>query len=89
MAFVESMPSFFVDFGVAATLNGVAVRGIFDDAYGEVFGGIVSGTGPVFRLASSATHARGQSLVIGAATYTVSAVEPDGTGMSLLRLEKA
>lgn len=88
MAFVENLSPMFADFGVDATLNGVPVRGIFDDAYGEAFGGMVSGSGPMFRLASSSNAARGQSLIIGAVTYAVTGVEPDGTGLTTLRLDK-
>ena len=89
MAFVESTAPFFADFGVTATLAGADVRGIFDDAYGEAFGGLVAGSGPMFRLPSSIAATRGDSLVLGATTYTVVGIEPDGTGMTLLRLEKA
>lgn len=89
MAFTESFAPFFADFGVDATLNGAAVRGIFDSAYGESFSGLVAGNGPVFRLASDAGHQSGQTLVVGAVTYTVTSVEPDGTGMTTLQLEQS
>lgn len=89
MAFVESFAPLFADFGVDATLAGAPVRGIFDDAYGEAFGGLVSGSGPMFRLPSSVAATRGNALVIGATTYTVAGIEPDGTGLTVLRLEKA
>jgi len=87
MAFVESFAPFFADFGVDATLNSVPVRGIFDAAYGEAFG-MISGTDPVFRLMSSVVVSNGATLVIGAETYIVIGIEPDGTGLSLLRLQK-
>ena len=89
MAFVESTAPFFADFGVSVTLGGAAVRGIFDDAYGEAFGGLVAGSGPMFRLPSSVAVTRGESLVLGATTYTVVGIEPDGTGITTLRLEKS
>lgn len=89
MSFIEDRAPFFADFGIAATLNGASVTGIFDDAYGEAFGGMVMGSGPMFRCQSSAGHAAGQALVIGATTYTVTGVEPDGTGLTVLRLDKA
>lgn len=85
---VEYFSAYFADFGVDATLNGVTVRGIFDDAYGEAFGGLVAGSGPMFRLLSSVPVSRGAALVHGASTYTVVGIEPDGTGISVLRLEQ-
>lgn len=86
MNFAEA--AFFADFGADATLNGAPVRGIFDNAYGESFG-LVASSSPVFRLPSSIAVATGQTLVIAATTYTVAGIEPDGTGLTLLRLEKA
>ena len=85
MSFTDS--TYFADFGVDVTLAGASVRGIFDDAYGESFGGLVAGSGPMFRLPSSIAVTRGATLVHGA-TYKVVSIEPDGTGMSVLRLEK-
>jgi hypothetical protein len=91
MAFVEDLSPFFStdDFAVSATLNGVAVTGIFDAGYLEAFGE-VEGRQPAFTLptASASAAAHGQSLVIGVTTYKVRGVEPDGTGVTLLRLEK-
>ena len=90
MAFTEPIASFFGtdDFAVTATLAGVSVTGIFDNGYAEPFGE-VEGRQPTFLLptASAPIVAHGQSLVIGAATYKVRGVEPDGTGVTLLKLE--
>jgi hypothetical protein len=92
VAFTEPIAAFFDtgDFAVSATLNGVSVTGIFDNEYFEPLGNDVQGASPIFTLptssASSAAH--GQSLVIGATTYKVRGVEPDGTGVTTLRLEK-
>jgi len=87
MAFQESFAPFFADFGVLATLNGAPVRGIFDAAYGEAFG-LASGNSPVFRLASSVAVAEGNPLIVNAITYLVVGIEPDGTGLTTLRLEQ-
>lgn len=86
MAFVEALPSYFVDFGATATKSGVAVAGIFDNAYDSAFD-MIAGTGPVFRCATSSGVARGNTLVINGTSYTVTVAEPDGTGMTLCRLE--
>jgi Phage Head-Tail Attachment len=91
MAFVEDLSPFFSeeDFAVAATLNGAAVTGIFDAPYIEPIGNYVAGTAPMFTLptTSASAAAQGQTLVIGATTYKVAGVEPDGTGITTLRLE--
>lgn len=90
--FTEDLDTFFSDFATAGTLAGVAVRGIFDNGYalGNVGMGM-AGTQPAYSLptASITGEAVGQTLVLGAATYTVVAHEPDGTGVSRLLLEVA
>jgi hypothetical protein len=80
--------------GVAAISNATATIGallipvIFDAAYAAEFG--IAGSSPV---ASGTTEdlesvAAGDAITIGATGYTVTAVEPDGTGMTLLRLQE-
>jgi len=85
--FVEDHAPFFGDFGVDVTLNGQTVRVIFDDGYAEAFAGMVGGSGPRAVASASVNAVAGQVLVHGASTYHVAAVEPDGTGFVLLRLE--
>ena len=84
---------FFSDFGVAATLAGAAVRGIFDNghALGNVGLGGMADTQSVFVLSSDSLSGDpvGQTLAVNATSYYVSAHEPDGTGMSRLILEVA
>ncbi len=86
MAFVEDTRPYFADFGATATKSGVAVAGIFDSAYAQSFD-MIAGSGPVFTCASSAGITRGNTLVINGTSYTVTIIEPDGTGMSRCRLE--
>lgn len=72
-----------------ATLNGVAVVGIFDNGYDEQAIAMgISGTAPLYTLASSAVPSGviGMSLVIGATTYKVVESMPDGTGITRLQL---
>jgi hypothetical protein len=89
MAFVESLSPFFTDFAVNVTRNGSAsVVGLFDKPYGEAFG-MIGGNDPVFRCMSSIGMARGDTLAISGTTYTVTHIEPDGTGIDLCRLEAA
>jgi hypothetical protein len=86
MAFVEDRAPFFDDFGATATKSGVAVAGIFDAAYADTFD-MVGGNSPVFRCQASSGVVRGNTLVINGTSYTVTVAEPDGTGMTLCRLE--
>ena len=95
MAFTEDLAPFFDtdEFAVDATLNGVAVRGIFDNSYqlGDVGGQGMASTAPVLTLATTDVPASpvGKSVVINSVSFVVAAHEPDGTGVSLLLLEKA
>jgi hypothetical protein len=88
MAFVEALPAYFVDFGATATKSGVAVPGIFDNSYDSAFD-MVAGTGPVFRCQTASAVVAGNTMVINGVSYTVTVAEPDGTGMTLCRLEAA
>lgn len=89
MAITEHFDGYFTDFGVDATVGGVSVRGIFDDAYADPLG--IGGSSPVLLLAATAAPlaAQGDAVVVGSASYTIGAVEPDGTGMTRLRLVEA
>ena len=87
----EDFTAFFstAEFADDATLGGVEVRGIFDEAY-EVqdMGGDIASSGPVFTLPSSAVPASvtGVPLVVKGKTYKVVEPMPDGTGVTMLRL---
>ena len=75
---------------VTATIGAVTgVEGIFDKEYGDALG--VAGNSPVLRIATTAAPAVavGSAVTISAVSYVVTAIEPDGTGMTLLRLEKS
>jgi len=93
MPFAEDFAPFLsaAEFASDGLLNSVAVRGIFDNAYEtfDVSSG-VSASGPVYLLpvASVPPVVVGLLLVIGAETWRVVEAQPDGTGMSLLRLRK-
>lgn len=88
-------------FGVEALLRPVAtgktirVRGIFDAAFATVEAGGIVGyatVAPRFLCASAdlpSALTEGYRLVIDGTSYTIRVVEPDGTGMTALTLEKA
>lgn len=76
-------------FNAEATLpGGEVVPVIFDRPYGEAFDGDAGGNVPraVGRTSDLADAARGTLLTIGATAYQVTANEPDGTGVTTLRL---
>lgn len=89
--FAEDLSPFFnaAEFGQAATLDGAAVTGIFDNAYTEAFG--MASRAPMFTLQSSqaASATQASVLVVGATTYRVTSVQPDGTGVTTLLLERS
>lgn len=94
MPFVEDIDAFFdVDeFASAATWGGsaVPVPVIFDRDYAEPFAGLAEDAQPS-ALAPAARMPgvkHGDTLVVDGITYRVRGVEPDGTGVVRLRLEK-
>lgn len=90
MAFVENLAPFFdlSGFAVNATLDGQAVRVIFDNGYSTGFDAAMGGSMPhaMVATADSESAAAGSVLLVGVNRYTVAAVEPDGTGVTTLRL---
>jgi hypothetical protein len=91
MAMTEDLTAFFDpdEFAVSATLAGVPVTGIFDNAFDEQALAMgLAGTVPLFTLASGSVPSPvvGQPLVYGGTTYTVVETLPDGTGITRLRL---
>lgn len=93
MPFNEDLSAFFADFADQAQLGGQPVRGIFDNGYALAAGGVVglASTQPAFTLATSSVgpDVVGQTLVVGSTSYVVAEHQPDGTGVSLLLLERA
>lgn len=77
------------DFAKPATLNGLAINIIFDEAYMQQFS-IVEDANPIARAkttdvtASAAVH--GSLLVVDARTFKVREFQPDGNGMTTLQL---
>lgn len=86
MAFAEDLAPFFSlnEFAVTASFAGGQARVIFEQPYSSQFGGAVDSEQPMC-LAPSADIAAlgaGQQLVVGADSYTVDRIEPDGSGLS-------
>lgn len=95
MAFAEDLAPFFSDsdFAVQAVVDGVTLRGIFDNAYarGDIGALGMATTQPALRLPTAQVPAspRGKPVVVGAQNFKIVDHEPDGTGVSVLFLEKA
>ena len=68
--------------------GGREFNAIFDAQYQEQLG--VSGSGPALTCATEhvADVPRGEVVTVGADSYRVVAVEPDGTGITVLRLQR-
>jgi hypothetical protein len=73
---------------VEADIDGVLVPGYFRASYADEFGGLTSGRNMTFGcLESLVTEmTQGDIITINDANYTVTAIEPDGTGNTLLQL---
>lgn len=74
--------------GEQILIDGVSVWAVFRNAYFESLE--VSGSQPVASCRSSDVSAvtRSSIVVSNGITYRVAVIEPDGTGMTLLRLER-
>jgi hypothetical protein len=84
-AFNDSdMPGYY-----AATLGAATVAGRFRQSYAEALG--IGGGQPMFSGASSdLTGASvGSSIAISGANFTITAIEPDTFGQTVLRLQEA
>ena len=90
MPFVEDLAPFFADFGLTATVGAVTCTGIFDNAYAQALG-FTAGTAPVLivKAADVPAVSQGTSVVVVYGSFVVTDVEPDGTGLLLLRLDAA
>jgi len=90
MAFVEDMAAFFNDaeFGMEMLVDGVLVTGIFDRPYLDPVA--MASTQPTVTLQTDLVSVSPDltSVVVMGVVYVVRNVQPDGTGMSTLVLEK-
>ena len=89
MAFVEDFTPYLADFGQDVVLGGATTRAIFDNAYERAFDGIATKQ-PMLQLPSAAAAAvtQASTAVVGGVTYRVRDIQPDGTGWTLLLLER-
>jgi len=83
--FGDDMPGY-----ALASIGASSVPGLFRNGYAEGFG-MVGGLQPVFRCATAEVSSvvEDTAITINGVAYTARAVEPDGSGITLIRLEKA
>jgi hypothetical protein len=88
--FAEDLTHFFnvAELATAATLDGATVNGIFENPYTEVFGMATCQPMYMLRTTSAASATQASVLVLGGVTYRVTSVQPDGTGVTTLFLER-
>ena len=89
MRYDDDIEAALADFGVDALLNDTqTIQGIFDNDYTEALE--MAATEPHFICKSSDVTKvrRDDRLRIGAESYRVVNLEPDGTGVSVIRLTK-
>jgi hypothetical protein len=89
---LEDLAVYFADFAVDGMLSGVPVRVIFDTPTDQMLGGVGMAAGvPQVQIATASVPADfyGLTLDIPQGAFTVQQHQADGTGLSLLLLQKA
>lgn len=83
MSFAEAIDVFFADFGDTATWNGYTQKVLLDAPTEDILGGRVLSNEYIMTLPSVAfpAIAKGASIVVGAATYTVREVRTIDDGL--------
>ena len=88
MSFVEQLDGYFLDFGETVVMGTTTATGIVDapvDAYNGVLANAMDVTIIADRITGVATN---DSATIRGVSYTVRSIEPDGTGLALVRLTR-
>nr|SPS06214.1 protein of unknown function [Candidatus Nitrotoga fabula] len=90
MAFEEDLDVFLDEFAVTALLPGaIIVNVIFDNQYASPFDISASRPSCIGKSSDLDSLSFGAEIVVSGVDYVVRSVEPDGTGMTRLMLEKA
>lgn len=92
--FAEDLAVFFdtdTGFAQSATVGAASFPVIFDNAFQSPLSGMIESTGPVCQAKSAdvSTVVQGTAISINAVAYKVREVQPDGTGVTTLFLERA
>lgn len=94
MFYDEDLPALLnpEEFAVTGTLGGASVNGIFDTDYAAALVGDagMAASGPAFMLptADVPSPVAGKLLIVPAGRFTVAEHHPNGTGLSVLLLER-
>lgn len=87
---VSDTDAFFTDFCVEACYNGASMQVLFDSPFKaqNALTGTVETTSPSATCKSSDIYGaqHGETIVINDISYTITGIEPDGMGMTLLIL---
>lgn len=85
---VDPVAMFFADASHYLTTDGVSVRGFFSAPLKDAFG-MLAGIDPLLTCLSSEVtlSLRGKILIINGINYTIREIDPDGYGLSILKLE--
>jgi len=89
MAFVEDLTPFFSEFGETCTVDGVQITAIVDSPYTQALDVATSAWSLTCRAADVTTVVFNDTATVRSVSYRVVGIEPDGTGVTVLRLEKA
>lgn len=92
MAFTETLADFIgadTPGYVSATVGGVAVDALFDNAF-TLAGLGIEGVDALLHVktADVTSTAHGTAVIVNAVNYRVAGIEPDGFGVTVLRLER-
>jgi len=87
---VEDLALYFADFGSDVVVGAAVIKGIFDARPAAAFG-MVDVSGPVLTVAAQDWPGvtRGATCTIASTQWRVIGIEPDGTGLCTLQLERA
>lgn len=92
MPFTDDTSEFFAeaDFAELVTIGGEPVKAIFDNQYARV-GVMLSTSDPALwcQTADVSTVTRGTVAIVRGVTYAVRDIQPDGTGITVLQLERS
>lgn len=97
MVFTENLDLFFKDFGQTVQIgpsgSAVEVTAIFDNKHYAVTDGVGqwNTTEPTLTVKTSdvAAYSKGARVIVGGVEYYADSLEPDGTGVTKIKLKRA
>lgn len=83
-----NIDSFFTDFAVPATIRGRQVPVIFDEQYIDVLGAESGQPAATCESAMVEDVEQDDDMQVNGRTFRIIGVQPDGTGVTVLRLQR-